>query len=197
MIVDQILAFREICPELCKSLAESYANALMDRMELFKNLESRKENYMKKSDLKDGMKVYLQNGDRMLVIGSNLVDIDKNGYIMLSSYDENLKYRKVMGYDEKRDKQWEIVKVLVYDYGWENVSLKPDKVEKTRVVALETFVVKVILEGDKTTVLLPNGCEGSTIRVDPEVYNEETGIQVALLKAQIRNLEGELRGFRD
>ena len=64
---------------------------------------------MKKSDLKTGMIVECNNGDRHIVLldaddaERNLIDIDKGGWVPLNDYDKDLKHRK---YDE-----WSIKKV--------------------------------------------------------------------------------------
>lgn len=66
---------------------------------------------MNKSDLKTGMVVETNNGERHIVLldaddaERNLIDIDKSGWMRLNNYDKDLKYRG----DE--DNEWSIKKV--------------------------------------------------------------------------------------
>lgn len=159
---------------------------------LDKNSEIKKENNMfKKSDLKDGMKVVTKSGETWLKMGLKLVNIEDNGgWLNFNYYNDKL--------ENNKGSEWNIVKVMKFEeWRWVEVPFTTKPVTKSYVVAQEGFTATVTLEGDKTTVLLPSGVTASTVRVDPDKYDEKVGIQVALTKAFIKSYQKQLNELRN
>ena len=144
----------------------------------------------RKSDLKPGMRVVLNNGREYFVVDEkHLVHAD-GGFNVLSDYDENLSC-----YYHPED--WGVD--VIYDYDtntkkWKEISKKPQKIEK-KFNIYQDFEVLATFSGNKTTVLLPDGIQASTTCLPEDKYDEDRGLQIALHKAMIKSLEKELKGL--
>jgi len=159
---------------------------------------------MKKSELKPGMKVYLnlQPSFPFLVIDDALMADQHGGWMPLSDYEEDLSKKN-------GNKNYFVEKIEFYDvlkYIW--VTSLPDYLIKRtnlHVVEMQNMDFSlhgrshIVVDGNKTKVLFtPNNNEGESFEgvstcMPGDTYNKKKGIRIATYKALAKYVENELK----
>jgi len=155
---------------------------------------------MKKSDLRLGMKIELRGkaqrgGNQYIAYPPDTLISMKTGFLDLSTYDDNLNYIPKIN-----NSPWDIMKVYVHDSlnNWKLLWERSDKIEMSinvgaKDLGIHGVPVKVIVENLKTTVILPDGTQSSTICLPEDTYNQFKGIEIASNKAMIKYYSKKLK----
>ena len=147
---------------------------------------------MKKSDLIDGMMVENEEGSKYLVLPSReLYNVKDEGWSPLINYDEDLKHNiysfmNIVKVFERKEHDWNLL--------WE----RSNKIEtmmsfNLQPLSLTVHNCKAILDDKKTTVILPDGTQASTVCLPEDDYMESLGMQIAFDKAMIKWFSKQLK----
>lgn len=150
---------------------------------------------MKKSELKDGMKVETADGRKWIVVGDRLALLD-GGYNLLSIYNEDLYY-----ISQSFPDLYSITKIFVYEqYRW--VEYIPDYLMEQEETLLLNFILngrsEIQIHGNKTKVLFSTDKNpeetftGTSTCMEGDDYNKKRGIRIATYKALQKYVQSEL-----
>ena len=127
------------------------------RVEEWQIIKSNKseEKQMKKNDLKNRMVVEMRNGDRYLVVDKYLLDIDGKGFMLLSSYTDDLmnEDKSINPMDEEINREFDIMKIYDCTTQWNALREKNLIWERKEVVTMTLSEIKEKLGVDNLQII--------------------------------------------
>ena len=148
---------------------------------------------MNKSELRTGMAVETKEGEKYFVFCPNvLMNSNIFSHVDMDSYNEDLTHKSF--------KDLNIIKVYEtnINHRWELIWQRSNKVEvmmsfNLQPLSLTVHNCKAILDDKKTTVILPDGTQASTVCLPEDIYSNTLGMQIAFDKAMIKWFSKQLK----
>jgi len=167
------------------------------KLKVCKDFCDRDTQYYKTVDISCNTNVtigYSEDDIKKFCIGKKVWDYDAKLHDIVDIIRKQVKVKKVKIEQNKivnSDKQVYKYKTLPRKIYWEITNVKTNETTYEIVDAME-ISLKLIVDGDKTTIVFDDGSKGYTKCLPTDEYNLEKGKDIAYLKALIKSLEREI-----
>ena len=127
----------------------------VEEWQIIKSNKSEKKQ-MKKSDLRNRMVVEVRDGDRYLVVDDYLLAINGKGFMLLSSYTDDLmnEEKSIDPMEEKINREFDIMKIYDRTTQWNYLNKEKDLIwERKEVVTMTLSDIKKKLGVDNLQII--------------------------------------------